>query len=242
MKKLIHIGTSGWFYEHWIQTFYPNKLPAEERLTFYSRYFSCVEINSTFYHLPSEQAVKNWAARTPSDFVFAIKASRYITHLKRLNDYETTVPNFLQQLRLLGKKLGPILFQLPPSFQKDENKIAEFLDFLPRNHLYVFEFRHPSWYSDNIYSLLKKHNCCLCITDLNGSLSPLELTSQLVYIRLHGPSKAYRGSYSASQLKNWHQRITDWSSKKLSTYCFFDNDEKGYAIKDAFRLEKLFEK
>jgi len=235
------VGTSGWSYEHWDEVFYLGT-PASKRLSFYAEHFSAVEINSTFYHLTSEKTVKNWAQATPKEFIFAVKASRYITHTKRLKDPQITVRNFLKSITLLKRKLGPILFQLPPSFKLNYDRLKEFIEHLPKDHLYTFEFRHPSWYTDEIYQLLHEYNIALCITDLEGTLSPIEVTSQFVYIRLHGPKKAYRGSYSAQALKQWMKRIEDWNGQKKAVYLFFDNDEKGDAIQDAKRLKRLLEK
>jgi uncharacterized protein YecE (DUF72 family) len=240
-EAAIHIGTSGWFYEHWNEAFYPEGLPQHERLNYYSEFFSIVEINTTFYHIPKEETVKNWAKQTPSPFVFAIKANQFITHRKRLLDFEETTPIFFKRINLLKKKKGPILFQLPPSFKKNLERLKEFIMKLPHDALYTFEFRHPTWYDDETYTLLKQNDISLTITDLNGTLSPTEVTAPFVYIRLHGPKKAYKGSYSVQQLKSWREQLLVWADAGISSYCFFDNDEKAYAIKDALRLKKILE-
>jgi uncharacterized protein YecE (DUF72 family) len=238
---MIFIGTSGWSYPHWNKVFYPEDLAESKHLRFFTEHFPTVEINNTFYRFPSEKALLKWHSVPPSGFVFAIKANRYITHIKRLKEPEKTAKDFLQRIDLLKEKLGPILFQLPPSFKKDRERLEAFIKVLPRKHLYVFEFRHSSWDDEEIYSLLRKNNIAYCISDLNRVLSPLVVTADFVYIRLHGPTASYKGSYSKKELGIWEKRIKDWAKNKISTYCYFDNDEKGFAIKDAERLLKVFE-
>ncbi len=233
---MIHIGTSGWSYEHWKKVFYPAGLAATKQLSYYAQYFSVVEINSTFYRIPSEKAVLNWKKQTPPSFIFALKANNYITHIKRLKENSF---RFMQVVSLLEEKLGPLLFQLPPSFKKNRERLEEFLSKLPEKHLYVFEFRHDSWYTDEIYDLLKHYQTALCITDLNGNLSPLEITAPFTYIRLHGPKQSYTGSYSSQQLRRWASHLVEWKRQKISSYCFFDNDEKAFAIKNANSIIKI---
>lgn len=243
MKKknnLIQVGASGWYYEHWDKIFYPEKLKSAERLPFYAEYFNTVEINNTFYRLPSKDAVTNWYERTPENFIFSIKASRYITHIKRLKiDSLDRTNEFFDNIKLLKHKLGPILFQLPPSFKYNHERIVEFIEHLPKDIESVFEFRHPTWYVDEIYQLLQKNKIALCVSDLNGKLSPIEVTAKFTYIRLHGPHLAYRGYYSKPQLKKWAQRLEEWASHGITSYCYFDNDEKGYAIQDAQKLKEI---
>lgn len=237
MTEKIHIGTSGFSYLHWKENFYPKELPTKDWLDFYSQTFSTVELNTTFYHLPLENTVKNWHSQVPKNFLFALKASRYITHQKKLHDSQKSLQIFYQRIKSLKNKIGPILFQLPPSFKINKDLLLEFVTNLKPPFSYVFEFRHDSWYVDEIYDLLKEYDIALCITDLNGKLSPEEITSHFTYIRLHGPKKAYKGSYG-SKLKEWKNKIVDWSSR-ASVYCYFDNDEKGFAVKDAKKLKKM---
>lgn len=235
----IHIGTSGFSYKHWKENFYPNELKEKEWLKYYSTVFSTVELNTTFYHLPLLSSVTNWFSQVPQHFLFSIKASRYITHQKRLHEAQESLHIFYQRIAGFKSKTGPILFQLPPSFKMNKDLLLEFLKNLQESHLHVFEFRHDSWYVDEIYDLLKKHQVALCITDLNGKLSPEEITSHFTYIRLHGPKKAYQGSYG-QQLKKWKSKIEEWSLKN-SVFCYFDNDEKGYAIQDARSLQEMLQ-
>jgi uncharacterized protein YecE (DUF72 family) len=232
-KAQVHIGTSGWSYKHWKENFYPKKLKTTDWLQYYGNAFETVEINSTFYHTPSISTVKKWHAQVPDKFAFSIKASRYITHRKRLHDCAESVDFFYQRIKPFGSKLGPILFQLPPSFKANKERLIEFIGLLSKEYKYTFEFRHSTWFADDIYEILAGNNIALCITDLNGTLSPQEITSDFTYLRLHGPKKAYIGSYGSVKLKSWKRKIDKWVDSSTSVYCYFDNDEKGYAIEDA---------
>lgn len=239
MKKNVHIGTSGWSYAHW-GNFYED-LPAKKWLSHYATYFSTVEINSSFYHLPTEKSGKNWYASTPKGFIFSVKASRYITHVKRLNESKESVDQFLQAIEPLKEKLGPILFLLSPSYKLNYGRLEEFVKQLPNGYLYTFEFRNASWFTKEIYALLKKHKIALCISDLGGKLTPIEVTAPFVYVRLHGPQKAYSGRYSSAKLRGWAKRVEEWRAKKLKCYIYFDNDEKGFAVEDAAKLIELID-
>ena len=234
----VHIGTSGFSFNHWKDNFYPKGLSTKEWLHYYAKTFSTVELNTTFYRLPSESTVKNWQSQVPDNFLFSIKASRYITHQKRLHDCKESLHFFYERNDFLTKT-GPILFQLPPSFKINKERLLEFIKNLKKSHLHVFEFRHDSWFTDEIYDILNAHHIALCITDLNGKLSPEELTTDFTYIRLHGPQKAYQDSYSPPQLKEWKRKMEKWALK-ASIFCYFDNDEKGYAIQDAKTLQDMF--
>lgn len=237
MAKIL-IGTSGWSYKHWDDVFYPPKI--ESHLHFFAEHYPTVEINTTFYHLPRDTAVKNWFAQVPEDFVFAVKANGYITHRKRLKDCENSVPLFFKTIRALKDKRGPILFQLPPSLKMDLERFKSFLKLIvKRKGRFTFEFRHESWFCEEIYDLLRKNNITLTFTDLYGKMSPQIITGDFVYLRLHGPKKSYTGSYSSAQLRKWKKQFTEYKEKGLDVFCYFDNDEKGYAIKDSARLAKM---
>lgn len=236
---MIHIGTSGFFYEHWNAVFYPKDVAQDQRLDYYSTFFSTVEINSTFYHLPKEETVKNWTRKVPQSFIFSIKASRFITHQKRLLDSQDTLPPFFEKIKLLKEKCGPILFQLPPSFQRDDKRLETFISHLPSHYRYVFEFRHPTWENDEVYNCLARRSIACCISDLAGHLTPLVATSSFIYLRLHGPKAAYRDSYTTAQLQKWKEHFETWTKGGKEVFCYFDNDEKGYAVKDALRLIKM---
>lgn len=234
----IHIGTSGWSYEHWKDNFYPEGLATRKWLPYYAENFKTVEINSTFYRMPRETTVQNWIKAVPENFIFSVKASRYITHLKRLHDCQESVDYLYSTIKHFKEKLGPILFQLPPSFKMNQERLEEFLTWIDPDHLAVFEFRHESWFVEEIYALLRKQNLGLCITDLGGHLSPEVITADFTYIRLHGPKKAYQGTYGPKGIAEWDAKVKKWS-KKVDVYCYFDNDEKGYAIQDAKSLLEL---
>lgn len=238
----IHIGTSGWSYKHWKENFYPSKLPSNDWLNFYATMFSTVEVNTTFYHAPLPTTTEKWLKKVPKNFQFAIKASSYITHWKRLKDCSLSLDFFYKSIQKLQPKAGPILFQLPPAFQINQERLKTFIDLLKADYRYTFEFRHKTWFTDEIYSLLSKHNIALCITDLNGKLSPEVVTADFIYLRLHGPHRAYQGSYGPTGLKAWKKKIANWLDLGKEVYCFFDNDEKGYAIEDAKFLLEFFEK
>jgi len=234
-KGKIHIGASGWSYKHWAEAFYPEELPDKEKLQFYANHFRTVEINSTFYHLPLESTVKKWREQVPDDFIFAVKASRYITHIKRLLD-EESVKNFLGRAKLLKEKLGVILFQLPPSFKANNERLENFIRLLPKKYRYTVEFRDDSWFTEETYEILRKRDVAICFSDLKGKCTPLVLTASFVYVRLHGPQKAYRGLYNSKELAEWAKRLDRWSRAGKTCFLYFDNDERGYAIKNAAEL------
>ncbi len=236
---MIRIGTSGWHYNHWKGTFYPEKLSAAKMLDYYIGKFDTVEINNSFYRLPLETTFEEWKNAVPKDFLFAVKASRYITHMKKLKNPETGFRKFFDRVVFLGRKLGPILFQLPPHWQSDPERLDCFLEYLPRELRYAFEVRDPSWFSDSVTAVLKKHNAAFCIYDFDRRLSPRTVTADFVYVRLHGPEGRYTGSYSQETLADWAQTFRSWSRQRKDVYCYFDNDQAGYAAKDALRLKAL---
>jgi uncharacterized protein YecE (DUF72 family) len=233
------IGTSGWSYQHWRGPFYPEDLPGERMLEYYMKHFRSAEINNSFYQLPQQQTLRRWRDAAPRDFVFAAKASRYITHMKKLRDPETGTRSFLRRMRTLGRRLGPILFQLPPNWRCNEERLARLLAALPDRHRYAFEFRDPSWHTERSYELLSRHNAAFCIYDLNGFLSPKTITADFVYVRLHGPDGPYQGSYPVATLAGWAGAFTTWSSQGKDIYCYFDNDQQGYAAQNALRLSSM---
>jgi uncharacterized protein YecE (DUF72 family) len=236
----IHVGSSGWHYAHWRGPFYPKDLAANRMLRWYVEHFDTVEINNSFYRLPTDDAIKIWYEQTPPGFCFALKASRYITHRKRLLEPENTVKNFLPRIEKLGHKLGPILFQLPPRWHANRDRLEELLRILPRQHRYTFEFRDPSWNNPAIYDLLRRYNAAYCITEIAGYQSPIELTADFAYVRLHGPGeKAYQGSYTKVQLRRWAKLIEQWQKDLQQVFFYFDNDQLGFAAKNALELKRL---
>jgi uncharacterized protein YecE (DUF72 family) len=238
----VHIGTSGWHYDHWRGPFYPDDLPAKERLDFYAAHFDTVEINNSFYRLPTPEAVKHWRASVPKGFLFAVKASRYTTHVKRLKDAPASFEKFFASIKPLGRKCGPILFQTPPKFKPDFERLEAFIQALPKRRRYAFEFRDTRWFDEKICAILAKRNCAFCIFEIGGLQSPLWRSADFVYLRLHGPGAKYEGSYSDRALEVWAQEIRAWLAKNTDVYCYFDNDQAGYAVKDALRLRQLVEK
>ena len=240
MSAEVYIGTSGWNYKHWRGPFYPEDLPDKEMLSFYAEHFDTVEINNTFYHLASFKTLKTWRETVPRKFTFAVKASRFITHMKKLKAPKTSTKKFFTRVERLEDKLGPILFQLPPHWGCDPDRLAGFLDALPSRRRYVFEFRDQSWYTEEVYDLLKKHNAAFCIYELAGKESPLEITADFTYIRLHGPTRAaYAGSYPPQTLKKWARRIKEWRSDLKAIYFYFNNDPEGHAVNNARKLKDM---
>ena len=219
--------------------FYPDTLPSGQWLDFYAQQFTTVEINASFYRLPSLTTAHRWCAQTPSDFVFALKASRFITHRKRLRAPHTSLRRLLAVARALGGKCGPILFQLPPRWRCNLSRLIAFLEALPRGHDCVFEFRDASWHNRQVYALLRRHRAAFCVYHLAGFESPHVLTADFAYLRLHGSAlSGYGGSYTDTVLGNWAQEIRGW--KKLRrVYVYFDNDEAGYAVRNAQTLQSM---
>ncbi len=235
----IRIGTSGWYYDHWRERFYPPDLPKRKFLEYFSRRLDTVEANNTFYNLPLASTFEAWLEKTPSGFLFAVKMSRYITHRKRLKEPEEPVANFFERADILKEKLGPILIQLPPSFKRDDERLRMFLKVLPKRHLYAFEFRHASWFDEYIYELLKKHNAAWCISDLKGYESPEVITADFAYLRLHGPVGRYQGSYPDEALQTWAQKFRKWRKGGCGVFCYLNNDQKAYAVGDALRMKHM---
>jgi uncharacterized protein YecE (DUF72 family) len=236
----LHIGTSGWHYKHWLGIFYPETTASSQMFEFYQRYFDTVEINNTFYQLPASSTIEDWRDNSSKKFCFAIKASRYITHMKKLKDPESSILNFFLRIEPLGGHLGPILFQLPPRWKLDHHRLKEFLSVLPKQHKYVFEFRDESWLVPQVFDLLGQYNAALCIHDLGAMRTPIEITADFAYVRFHGPGNAkYSGSYSARELQEWARRINDEWKNLSSVYLYFNNDVGGWAVKNALDLKKM---
>lgn len=238
-KQKLYIGTSGWHYKHWIGTFYPGDIKESRQFSYYLKDFSSVELNNPFYRLPSKETFTNWRLSVPEGFLFSVKASRYITHMKKLKDPKESVKQFFDHVKMLREKLGPILFQLPPRWKINKERLEEFLKVLPKKYRYVFEFRNTTWYEDEIFELLKKYNCAFCIYELNGHTTPLAVTADFVYIRLHGPGAKYKGSYSKTILKKWKQKCSEWLKQNKDVFIYFDNDQEGYAAFNAKELKAM---
>jgi uncharacterized protein YecE (DUF72 family) len=235
-----HVGTSGWAYDGWRGPFYPQDLPKKGWLRWYAAQFPTTEINGSFYRTPSLEAVRGWRKQTPENFCFAWKASKFITHWKRLSERsDNSIDLMVTRLKALGPKIGPVLFQLPPQFKANRERLAAFLKMLPRRYAYAFEFRHASWYEAPILDLLRDRDVALCLSDHHDAPSPWTVTASHVYLRGHGPGGRYRGHYAERTLKAWAADIAQWKRQRREVYCFFDNDQKSAAPKDAARLIAL---
>ncbi len=243
MKKgEIHIGTSGWHYEHWKGPFYPKNLSSKDFLKYYLKHFTTVEINRTFYSLPSKKIFSTYAKNVSKSFIFSIKASRFITHIKRLKAPKTTLKRLFSRIQGLNGHLGPILFQLPSRWKCNPKRLLTFLKALPTNYKYAFEFRDPSWHNEEIYQLLKQYNAAFCIYEFEYLLTPLIITADFLYVRFHGPHGAYQGKYSLKTLKKWALFFKKAAKQGKEIYCYFDNDEQGFAAINAKTLKKLIKK
>ncbi|MFO1188208.1 MAG: DUF72 domain-containing protein [Alphaproteobacteria bacterium] len=238
-RGLAYVGTSGWHYQHWVGPFYPPGLAPAAFLPYYSVRFRSVEIDSTFYRLPTQTAVERWRDETPDDFVFSCKASRYITHMKRLKDPRVSSQRFLTVIKGLGHKLGPILFQLPPHWEVNTKRLAAFLDALPGGHRFAFEFRNGTWFTPVVCRLLESAHAAFCIYDLDRRQSPVKVTADFAYLRLHGPDGPYGGCYDDQALRRWAMRCIAWREAGLDVFCYFDNDEAGYAAQNAATLRRM---
>lgn len=260
----IWIGTSGFTYEHWREIFYPRDLPQAKWLEFYSQHFSTVEINASFYHQMSRKIYEGWAKRTPDNFIFTVKGSRFITHIKRLKDCREPVERFLESVSGLGEKLGVILWQLPPRWVFDKLRLEEFLKLispkevrpprrsdLTRNIRHAFEFRDSSWLNEQVYTLLKKHNCALVIQDspswptaevITADFTPHHFYQNgagFTYLRFHGNQSLYGSCYNKEELREWAEKIKKWQKNGLDVYAYFNNDAQGYAVRNAKELKEL---
>ena len=235
----IRVGTSGYTYGHWRGVFYPEGLPNKDLLKFYAQSFDTVEINSSFYRLPKATTFLSWYAQTPKGFLFSLKASRFITHIKKLKDSQQPWELFLKRAKNLREKLGPILFQFPPLWKKNLERLERFIQCIPKDLKATVEFRHPSWFSEEIYALLKKQNVALTIADTPEYPMEERLTADFIYLRFHGHRKLYVSNYSEKELQSWARKIRRWRKSGKSVYAYFDNDAFGRAVKNALRLKDL---
>lgn len=242
---MLYIGTSGWNYSDWRGTFYPEDLPARQYLAWYSSRFSTTELNYSFYHLPRGSTFKNWFAQTPEGFVFAVKAHRSITHVRRLEAVEGIWSEFLENASELKHKLGPVLLQFPPSLRARPEVLRAFLESSRRmlgakRIPLAFEFRHSSWFSEEVEGLLREHGAAMVIADSERfPQAPLRPTAPFVYLRFHGPGRMFASEYSEAELREWAGRITAWRSQGLAVFAYFNNDFHGYALNNARTLGEL---
>jgi uncharacterized protein YecE (DUF72 family) len=242
----VRVGLSGWNYAHWRGgVFYPPRLPASRWLEFYAERFDTVEVNSTFYRLPLVDAVARWLEQTPAGFLFAVKTSRYLTHVKRLRDLGPGLERFLERIEPLirSSKLGPLLWQLPPTFRCDHERLADALVRLPHELRHCVEFRDPSWFVEGTYALLREHRIALAIGDRPqvNAFQARELTAEWTYVRFHGGTRGRRGNYSESELRQWASQLREWS-RTHEVLAYFNNDWEGFAPRNAARLRQLLER
>jgi uncharacterized protein YecE (DUF72 family) len=241
--RQLRIGCSGWNYPHWREgVFYPPRLPQREWLTYYAERLDTVELNTTFYRLPQVDIVARWVSETPPGFMFAVKVSRYITHIKRLTEVSEHLPLLYERIEplLRSPKLGPLLWQLPPTFRYDPDRLGSALEHLHDGHRHAFEFRHPSWFRAETYALLQEHGVALVIADRPtvNTFQTDERTTDYTYVRLHAGTRGRNGNYSHSELTEWAGRLVGWT-KQGDVFAYFNNDWEGYAIDSAIFLKKL---
>ncbi|MCL5960994.1 MAG: DUF72 domain-containing protein [Chloroflexi bacterium] len=243
MSMEYRVGTSGWHYEHWRGRFYPMDLPKSKWLEYYARRFDTVEVNNSFYRLPSEKAFRNWYDQSPEGFIFALKASRIITHYRKLKNIHEPLSTFLGRAANLKEKLGPVLYQLPPTLKRDDPLLAEFVSALPEGVRHVVEFRHRSWYEEPVFEILRRRGIGYCIVSQPGFESPFTATGRFAYIRFHGRTALYAGSYSDSELARWALKIQALERPTDEVFAYFNNDAEANAVFNAQELiRKLSER
>jgi uncharacterized protein YecE (DUF72 family) len=233
----VRIGTSGYQYADWRGRFYPEELARKDWLSHYAEHFDTVEINNTFYNLPESETFDHWRERVPRGFCFALKLSRYATHMKRLRDPEEPLGRFLERAERLGPKLGPILVQLPPRWGADPERLAGFLEAAPRRHRWVVEFRDESWLCEEVYAVLREHGAALCVHDMLDD-HPRERTADWTYLRFHGTGKDYSGGYSPQKLTAEARRIERLRRRGVDVFAYFNNDVGGHAVENAGMLKR----
>jgi len=241
MALYYYIGTSGWHYEHWRNRFYPEKLVKPKWLEFYAGHFNTVELNNSFYRLPSEAAFATWRDSSPANFTFAVKVSRFITHIKRLRNTEEAVENFISKARILGGKLGPLLYQLPPNMHRNDEVLESFVSTLDRGLKHVFEFRHQSWLDDSVFEILRRYNVGLCVFDMPSFTCPVVATADFAYVRFHGSTGLYWSCYSDEELADWAKRLVELAVNLKAVYIYFNNDAEAFAVRNAITLRAFLE-
>ena len=234
-----HVGTSGFHYNHWRERFYPKGLPASRWLQFYATRFTTVELNNPFSRLPSEQTFAGWRERAPEGFTYAVKASRYLTHVKRLADPEEPIERLFSRVQALGPKLGPLLYQLPPGYHAHLDALERFLAALPRGYRHAIEFRHASWHDESVYALLRRFDVAFCVIDMPRFACPLVATASFSYVRFHGRASRYAGFYTDEELSEWAERIRDLTARSGDAYVYFNNDAEANAVYNALTLREM---
>jgi len=241
MSLHYYVGTSGWHYDHWRDRFYPEKLVKAKWLEFYASHFTTVELNNSFYRLPSEAAFATWRDSSPANFTFAVKVSRFITHIKRLKDTAEALENFVSRARILREKLGPLLYQLPPNMHRNDEVLESFLSTLPQGMKHVFEFRHESWVNEGVFEILRRYNVGLCVFDMPSFSCPLVATADFAYVRFHGSTGLYWSCYSDEELADWAKGLANLAANLKAVYIYFNNDAEAFAVRNAITLRAFLE-
>jgi uncharacterized protein YecE (DUF72 family) len=234
--KIVRIGCSGWQYKHWGGDFYPAGLATTRWFAHYALQFDTVEINNSFYRLPPAETFAKWREQAPKHFLYAVKASRFLTHMKKLKDPDDPLFRFFENAKQLGPHLGPILYQLPPNFPLNLERFEIFLRALPRGYRHTVEFRDTSWYDDRVYALMQKYNVALCLHDMQGSATERLVVGPFIYVRFHHGTRKYGGRYSDERLDSWGAWLAERAAEGLDVFAYFNNDTGGHAPRDAVRL------
>jgi uncharacterized protein YecE (DUF72 family) len=235
----VHIGCSGWIYKHWRGLFYPETLPTKRWFAFYAEGFDTVEINNSFYRLPKAEVFDAWRAQAPPGFCYAVKANRFLTQAKKLKDCAEPLARMMAPFRHLGDRLGPILYQLPPRFRLNLERLESFLELAPKDVTNVFEFRDKSWYDDRVFAALERHGASFCAHDMPGLDSPRVAIGPVAYLRFHGGEGKYWGRYSDERLLDWAGWIAEQARAGRAVWAYFNNDTAGAAIEDALTLKAM---
>jgi uncharacterized protein YecE (DUF72 family) len=235
------VGCSGWEYKHWRGDFYPTDIPKARWFEHYAATFDTVEINNSFYRLPEASTFARWAARAPMRFLYAVKASRFLTHMKKLKDPEEPIERLFSRMRALGRHLGPVLYQLPPGWKVDRERLEHFLQALPRDTRHVIEFREPSWYADDVLRMLERRGVALCLHDMRGSATERVRVGPFVYVRFHGATGQYNGAYSDARMRDWAGWLHAERAQGIDVYAYFNNDVGGHAPRNAVTLRRFLE-
>ena len=235
------VGCSGWEYKHWRGDFYPADIPKSRWFEHYAAQFDTVEVNNSFYRLPEKETFARWGERAPRDFVYAVKASRFLTHMKKLKDPEEPVERLFTRMRALRPHLGPVLYQLPPNLKLDRERLEHFLQTIPKEVPQVVEFRDASWYSDDVSRLLEKYRVSRCVHDMKGSATGQERVGPIAYVRFHGATGTYTGDYPPDRLRRWAEWLNGEREKGIDIYAYFNNDVGGHAPRNAVTLRRFLE-
>jgi uncharacterized protein YecE (DUF72 family) len=236
LAQQIRVGCSGWQYKHWRGDFYPAALPQSSWFAHYARHFDTVEINNTFYRLPPPESFAKWRQQAPRRFLYAVKASRFLTHMKKLKDPQDPLFRFFEGATQLGPHLGPVLYQLPPGWKVDLERLEQFLRALPKGRRHTVEFRETSWYDERVYELLRRYRVALCLHDMQGSATGKQVVGPFVYVRFHHGTAKYGGRYPDDRLDEWAGWLAARVAEGMDVFAYFNNDTGGHAPRDAVRL------